>query len=42
MDSKKIFVAKNGAKYVKNVKGQVKFISGAPPMFLNKIRKLKK
>lgn len=35
----KTYVAKNGAKYVKNARGQVRFISGASPAYLAKIRK---
>ena len=35
----KTFVAKNGAKYTKNARGQVRFISGASPAYLAKIRK---
>ncbi len=35
----KLYTAKNGAKYRKNARGQVRFVSGASPAYLAKIRK---
>ena len=35
----KTYTAKNGAKYTKNARGQVRFISGASAAYLAKIRK---
>ena len=35
----KLYTASNGAKYVKNARGQVRFVSGASKAYLAKIRK---
>jgi len=40
--NQKVYVAKNGAKYVKNEKGQVRFISGASKTYMEKIRNKRK
>ena len=39
---KKTYKAKNGARYVKNAKGQVKFVKGASKRYMAKLRKLRK
>jgi hypothetical protein len=39
MPKQKTYTAKNGALYTKNARGQVRFISGASPAYLAKIRK---
>jgi hypothetical protein len=36
---RRVYKAKNGAKYVKNKKGQVKFISGASKAYMARIRR---
>jgi hypothetical protein len=35
---RKVYTAANGAKYVKNSKGQVRFIKGASPSYMRRIR----
>jgi hypothetical protein len=39
MPGKKLYTASNGAKYTKNARGQVRFVSGASKEYLAKIRK---
>jgi len=39
MPGKKVYTAKNGARYTKDARGRVRFISGASPAYLAKIRK---
>ncbi len=39
MPGKNLYTAKNGAKYTKNARGQVRFVSGASKEYLAKIRK---
>ena len=34
---RKVYTARNGARYVKNSKGQCRFISGASKEYLNNI-----
>ncbi len=36
---RKVYTAANGAKYVKNSRGQVRFIHGASPSYMRKIRR---
>jgi hypothetical protein len=36
---KKVFKAKNGATYVKNRRGQVKFLTGASKAYMARIRR---
>ena len=38
---KKVYKAKNGARYVKNKKGQVKFVKGASKKYMAKLRKMR-
>ena len=38
---KKVYTAKNGATYVKNKRGQVKFVTGASKAYMAKLRKLR-
>jgi hypothetical protein len=38
---RKVYTARNGARYVKNANGQCRFISGASKSYLNKIRKMR-
>jgi len=38
---KKVHKAKNGARYVKNRKGQVKFVKGASKKYMAKLRKMR-
>ena len=38
---KKVYTAKNGATYVKNKRGQVKFVTGASKKYMAKLRKLR-
>jgi len=38
---KKVWKAKNGATYVKNKRGQVKFVTGASKKYMAKLRKLR-
>ncbi len=38
---KKVHTAKNGAKYVKNKRGQVRFVTGASRAYMAKLRKMR-
>ena len=38
---RKVYIAKNGARYIKLANGQCRFISGASRTYLNRIRKMR-
>jgi len=38
---RKVYTARNGAKYIKLANGQCRFVSGASRQYLNKIRKMR-